>query len=111
MWEQTVVALCGVVPVSTIVPVFPAGTYRHYRRPLLHRTYSGDEGFLVAGGLVFLEPLHCGGVGHLGDESLHVLSRRKLTMWSGGEGGRRGGGREQVGRVSHRIMHGLGHLL
>ena len=29
--EQRVVALCGVVPVAAVVPVFPADTYWHHR--------------------------------------------------------------------------------
>lgn len=29
-YEQLVVAVCGVLPVAGIVPVFSAGTYRHY---------------------------------------------------------------------------------
>ena len=28
IWEQPVVALCGVVPVTAVVPMFPAGAYR-----------------------------------------------------------------------------------
>ena len=31
IWEQPVVAVCGVVPVAAIVLVFPAGTDRYYR--------------------------------------------------------------------------------
>ena len=31
IWEQPVVALCGVVPVAAALPIFPTGTYRHYR--------------------------------------------------------------------------------
>ena len=29
-WEQHVVAVCGVLPVAAIAPVFPAGACRHY---------------------------------------------------------------------------------
>ena len=30
-WEQSVVSVCGVVPIAAIMTVFPAGTYRHHR--------------------------------------------------------------------------------
>ena len=30
-WEQPVLAVCGVVPVATLVPVLTAGIHRHYR--------------------------------------------------------------------------------
>ena len=29
-WEQPAVAVCGIVRVAAVVPIFPAGTYRHY---------------------------------------------------------------------------------
>ena len=30
-WDEPVPAVCGVAPVAALVPVCPAGTYRHYR--------------------------------------------------------------------------------
>ena len=30
-WQQTAVAVCGVVSASAIVPIFHVATYRHYR--------------------------------------------------------------------------------
>ena len=46
MGKKPVVAVCGVVPVSAIVPVFPAGTYPHYRETTTVRVvvlFLGDD--------------------------------------------------------------------
>lgn len=39
-WKRLVVAVCGVARVTAIVPLYPAGTYRRYRRGTTSNTIT-----------------------------------------------------------------------
>ena len=45
-WEQPVVAACGTVPVAATVPIFPAGTYWHYRGTIVSLYLRASDGII-----------------------------------------------------------------